>query len=141
MASLTFNDGSARTLTNSVPAPGNQLRGWQPIPTFIGAKRIALAGLPHAYRRRTAWRISASIENLLPSELDIAQRAIVHLDNAGTVTVNTADIAARTHTCYMAAGDSASISPPNDEGKFTFSFTLSIYPAPATPPLCIYYTS
>lgn len=139
MASVTFNDGSARTLTNSLTAPGNQFRGWTPIPTMIGRRRIALIGIPHVYRRRTAYRVSAAIECLKPSELEVAQRAVVHLENAGQVTLNTADVAARTYTCYLAAGDSASISEPNDIGESTFAFTLSIYPAPGTPPLCVYW--
>src|SRR5687767_11206400 len=98
MASITFNDGSARTLTNSSPAPANRFQGWKPIPTMIGSRRIALIGIPHVYRRRTAWRVSGFIDKLTPTEIEVAQRAVTHLEGGGQVTLNTADLASRTHT-------------------------------------------
>lgn len=141
MATITFNDGTARTLQNNAPYPGSNFRGWKAQPKVQAARQFSLAdGTPYVWKHRTDWKVSFAIENLRPVDLDVAQYCIAHLENAGTVTLNTGDTSARTHTAMMSDGDGASIDGPNERGYYTFSATLTVIPAPATPPLCTYYT-
>ena len=139
MGSIAFNDGVARTLTNSVPAGvGRRLRGWTARPVLVGPVRFGRGtGTRFVWRRRTDWKVSFAIEELLPSEIDVAMYLIAHLQGENkTCTINTEDTAARVYTAWLGEGDEISLSPPNNRYRYTVSCTLSV--TAVTPPLCVY---
>src|SRR5688572_25316550 len=97
MASVTFNDGSARTLTNSAPVQhGRQFQGWVAQPVIRAATRMALAGgARHVLEHRMDWRVTFAVPFLNATDLQIAQYLIAHLQRGGTCTLNTLDAANR----------------------------------------------
>jgi hypothetical protein len=139
VATVTFNDGTARTLTNSVPvAAGQRLRGWTFRPVKVGPVRFGLGtGTRYVYEHRTDWKVSFSIEELKPSEIDVAGYLMNHLQGeTKTCTINTADLAARTYTAWLGEDDEITLSGPDDTYRYTVTMTLTV--TATTPPLCVY---
>lgn len=125
-AGITFNDGSAATLTNGKPAPADRFAGWRPWPVVVGPRHTTLAtGALHVYRHRTDSIASLALRRIPQASLDIVWRLMAHLDAAGVVTVTTNDAGARVYTnCCLAPDARAELAGPDKFQEYELRLTL-----------------
>jgi hypothetical protein len=137
MASIDFNDGAARTLSNGLSGAFGRFRAWLPSAPFVGARHHALgSGTPYAYQFRPDDVASFAIEELTAAMLDTATRLQRHLRNAGVITINTTDSANRVYTATLAEGGDVTLEGPNQYYRYTLK--LTVRNTAAAPLLCTY---
>lgn len=126
---ITFDDGSAATLDNGKPAPGDRFANWTPFPEPIGdsSARQSDAAIT-MFVFRTDYCVRFDLPHIpstgASSKLSIAHRLIAHLIKGGTCAVNTGDVASNSYaTCALRPGSKPQLALTN---KRTLEYTLSL---------------
>jgi hypothetical protein len=113
-SSLEFNDGSAATLTNGYPPPGDRFAGWEMDSPLMGVEAETLAdGTLHVFEFHVKYVASFELRDIPQSQVATALRLIRHLNRGGEVTVNTGDAEGRTYTCQKLKGAEPSLGKPD----------------------------
>jgi hypothetical protein len=95
---LTFNDGTASTLT----AQRMRLFNWTPDVDDIAARRAGLGtGTTYQEIYRTDYLASFTMPGIQPSELSTTMRLKRHLSSGGTMIVATNDTSGTTYNVKM----------------------------------------
>jgi hypothetical protein len=113
-SSLEFNDGSAATLTNGYPPPGDRFAGWEMDSPMMGVEAEALGdGTLHVFEFHTKYVASFELRDIPQDQVTSALRLIRHLNRGGEVTVNTGDAAGRIYTCQKVKGAEPALGKPD----------------------------
>jgi hypothetical protein len=125
--SITFNDGSAGTLTNAKPVPGDRFSNWEPSSPTVGDEAEALGtGQLYTFTFRNDYLVTFELKQIPQSSLPTMLRLQRHLKSGGTVSVNTGDAASRVYaTCCLQKGTDPKprmTDPKNLE--YTMAFAL-----------------
>lgn len=125
--SLTFNDGSAGTLTNGKPSPGDRFQNWNPSSPAVGDSEEALGtGALYTFTFRNDYLVTFDLTQIPQSSMSSMLRLQRHLTSGGTVSVNTGDATSHVYaTCCLQKG--ADPKPRLTDPKsleFSMSFAL-----------------
>lgn len=133
VTSIVFNDGVSATLTNGKPYPANRFDNWTPATAPYGSLVHRQSDqTPTMLKLGTVFGASfqlSKIPDRTTSALrltDIANRLVAHLENAGSVTINTGDVNTAIYTgCYLLQGFTPTLvlSDPN-QLEYTLSLAL-----------------
>lgn len=141
MANVAWTDTTgAATLEPNVNgvAGASRFNGWLGVPHVVGPMHYRLgSGAPMREVHRREYRATFVIPRIAPEDLVLAQRLVEHLERGGSITVNTTDIAARSYTCTLCEGGSASLSGP-DPVELWYSVALTVRSTGAVPMECVY---
>jgi hypothetical protein len=139
MASISFNDGSAASLDNAKPAPGNRFDRWEPSTREIGESAIALGtGARSVFVFRTDRRVRFTLSKIPNASMAVMLRLGRHLDRGGTVTVNTDDKAARSYTCMLAPGAEPPRPMLTDPQLLEYSLEFDLLSTGVADLICLY---
>jgi hypothetical protein len=113
-SSIEFNDGSAATLTNGYPPPGDRFAGWEMDSPLMGVEAETLAdGTLHVFEFHVKYVASFELRDIPQSQVATALRLIRHLNRGGEVTVNTGDSEGNIYTCQKVKGTEPSLGKPD----------------------------
>lgn len=119
--SITFNTGSAVTLTCVVPRFGN----WSAATQQIGPSETALGtGLTYRMTYRTDYCASFEFPYLTIAQLGDAIALKTHLENGGSITVTPNDSVGSVYTCYMWPGRPPEITLAD---RINREYTMTVY--------------
>ena len=145
MAFISFNDGSAATLSNGMTGiaagVGSRFTDWVPFQKPIGAAAVALGtGARSMYTFRTDYGASFAITEIPNTSMSIMLRLQAHLLNGGTVSVSTGDTASRTYpTCCLAPEGEVTITLVDKATlRYSMTFTLINVAVSPTAMICEY---
>lgn len=144
MASVSFNDGSAATLTNGMTGigagVGSRFASWVPFTKKVGESATVLAtGARAMFVFRTDYGATFELRDIPNTSLDVVLRLIRHLQNGGTCTVTTGDTASRVYATCGLAPDTDPALAFADPNLLTYSLSLSLINlGAASDMLCVY---
>lgn len=141
MASISWTDDSGpATLENAhAGTPASRFAMWQPRSRSIGEKKEALAdGQRHSFRFRADHGATFELRDIPESHMELMLRLSEHLDDGGTITVNTGDGASRSYTCCLAPGSEPPDPQLSDETLLWYTMAFNVITPSGGPMLCIY---
>lgn len=146
VTSIVFTDDTgAATLTNSKPFPANRFDDWTPIPVVNGALVHRQSDMtPTRFKTSVVRGVSFSLSKIPQRTssavrlVGIAERLMEHLQNGGSVTVNTGDTSTSSYSgLYLAPGTVPSLVL-SDSNQLEYTLTLALF-SPAGTRLTCYY--
>ena len=146
---ITFNDGTAATLTNGQAAPGDRFGNWVPQTTPIGAvATLQATGAIAQFRTRMQYGASFEVRRIPVATtggvrpVDIAVRLIAHLLGGGTCAVNTGDAESNSYaTCGLMPGTTPTLAL-SDRKQLWYTLTLSLINLAGSPgPMVCHYVA
>lgn len=141
MATITFTDGvGSVTLTNGKAGPGSRFSNWTPGIDRVGDRKTGLGtGITYEYLFRQDYTAAFAIEHIPVAALDLVVRFIAWAMAGNTFTLNTGDVAARTHVCRIRPDTTPEVAM-EDRALLEYRLNVSVISA-ASPPeflACIY---
>lgn len=124
---ITFNDGSPATLTNSKPVPGDRFSNWNPGALIFGAEEESLGtGTLFTFSFRNEYLVTFELRQIPQSQMAIMLRLQRHLKSGGMIAVNTGDGTSHSYpTCCLQKG--ADPSPRlSDPKSLEYSMTFAL---------------
>jgi hypothetical protein len=139
VSSISFTDASGPVLfSNTKGVPGSWFRNWTPAPKPVGPEAEGLGtGRIFRYNFRTDSIVTFDIEAIPATELDKANRLMLHLINGGKVALAAADhaLGSTYAACTMVKGSWPTLQLSDSENlEYTMSFVLRADVAEPTDP-------
>lgn len=141
MASLQWTDDEgAETLVNVMPDAASVFTDWVPFQRSVGPRHTALGtGIPYKYGHRTDYGATFRLEHIAMHDADTAARLLRHLENGGSVTVNTDDMDGNVYTAYIAEdGDTDGALTRMGAPLVEYVLDLKLINAAGAPMTCLY---
>lgn len=132
MARIVFTDSiGTATLDNGLGTAGGgfgaRFAGWTPFTQPVGPARTALGtGARYKFAFRTDRGARFRLEEIPATHLAVAIRLMAHLENGGTVRVDTDDAQARVYTSCGLAPESEPMLEPADRRRLTYTLSLAL---------------
>lgn len=142
MAYITFNDGTAATLTcypNAGHQAGQRFRSWEPFQRPFGEGAWALGdGRRYQFPFRTDYGASFELPGIPNTDVDIAMRLQAHLLGGGLCAVYTLDTNGATYTNCRLAPDGDVTIELEDRTTLEYVVRLSLVNLDSARMLCEY---